>query len=200
MKKTALFPVVFLVLAISVQPAQSAQNNNYVNRFPKGSLYLTGLMGLNSYAATEEPFDAMPFPLGAEIEFYIVDNIAIGSTHMFYKWSDYLGIFGGRWNLRLYKPSLYLKYIFKEVKGLSFFTGANLGYNVFSISNQLGNYYEGDLESGLFMAPFIGAHLNFWGYQSGFLSRLFITIKVNWSVVDDFNSVYGSLGISYRFK
>ena len=200
MKKTVLFPIVIFAIILSVQPVVWALNENSVIKFPKGSLCITGQMGINSFTATDEPFDARPFPMGAGCEVYIADNIAVGSMFMFDKWSDYLGIYGGKWTLQLYKPSLYFTYNFKEVKGLSFFTGANFGYNIFSVSNELGNDYEGDLKSGLFFAPYLGTRIYFWENLSGFLSRLSVTLKVNWSVVDDFSNLYGTVGITYRFK
>jgi len=192
MKRSIIFIVVLSIIIFSTQQTVSASIDDIVKKFPKGSLYIAGLIGINSYAATDEPFDAMPFPLGTGFEAYIADNIAIGSMFMFDKWSDYLGVYGGKWTLQIFKPSLYITYNFKEVKGLSFFAGANLGYNIFSISNELGNDYEGDLKSGPFFAPYIGTHLYFRENLSGFFSRLFVTLKMNWSVVDDFTSIYGT--------
>ena len=200
LKKSALFPITIFVFLVVGPAALTASDVDSVIKFSKGSLCLSGLMGINSYAATDDPFDARPFPMGAGFEAYISDNIAVGGQFMYDKWSDYLGVFGGKWTLTLTKPSLYITYNFAEVKGLSFFTGANLGYNILSVSNELGNDYDGDLNSGLFFAPYIGTHIYFWENLSGFLSRLSITLKVNWSVVDDFSDIYGTVGITYRFK
>ena len=200
MKRAIILIVVLFIIIFSIQQTVYAAIEDSVKKFPKGSLCLIGQMGINSYATTDDPFDARPFPMGAGFEAYIADNVAIGSMFMYDRWSDYLGIYGGKWTLSLYKPSLYLTYIFKEVKGLSFFTGANLGYNNFSVSNELGNDYEGDLKSGLFFAPYLGTHLYFWENLSGFLNRISVTLIVNWSVVDDFTNIYGTVGITYRFK
>jgi hypothetical protein len=67
MKKAVLLLIVMFVLVFSV----FAMNKDYIEeerigkKFAKGSRYVTGQVGINSYVATDEPFNAMPFLLGA---------------------------------------------------------------------------------------------------------------------------------------
>lgn len=202
MRKAISLLAVMFVLVFSMSQAASASDASRTKKFAKGSMYVTGQIGINSYVATDEPFDAMPFPIGASYEVFIADNIGIGSKLMFDKWCDYLGVFGGKWTFRLFKPSLFIKYHFdlKGVEGMDFFTGADLGYSVFSASNELGSDYWGDLKSGPDLAPFLGTHLYFWENLSGFFEKLLITFKVNYSVTGDFSGVGGTIGITYKIK
>ena len=121
---------------------------------------------------------------------------------MFDKWSDYLGMFGGKWTFLVFKPSLDITYHFnvKKIEGLNLFTGASLGYSIVSVSNELGNDYTGDLQSEPHIAPFLGTHLYFWENLPGFFNNLLVTFKVYWSVAGDFSGVYGGVGITYRIK
>ncbi|UCC39768.1 MAG: hypothetical protein JSV96_18655 [Candidatus Aminicenantes bacterium] len=201
MKKAALVLIAMFVLVFSVL-GEEEKGVTKAKKFSKGSMYVTGQIGFNSYVATDEPFDAMPFPIGASYEFFIADNIGIGSKIMFDKWCDYLGVFGGKWTFRVFKPSLYIKYHFdlKGVEGIGLFAGADLGYSVFSASNELGSDYWGDLKSGLHLAPFLGTNLYFWENLSGFFDRFLVTLKANWSVAGDFSGLGGTVGITFRIK
>ena len=202
MKKAILLLVVMFVLGFFVLQTASASDVGRAKKFSKDSMYVIGQIGINSYVATDEPFDTMPFPIGASYEIFIADNIGIGSRFMFDKWCDYLGVFGGKWTFRVFKPSLYIAYYFdlKEVEGMSLFVGADLGYSIFSASNELGNDYWGDLKSGPHLAPFLGTHLYFWENLSGFFERFLVTFKVDWSVTGDFSGLGGTVGITYRIK
>jgi len=144
----------------------------------------------------------MPFPFGASYEVALTDNIGIGSTVMFDKWSDYLGMFGGKWTFRVFKPSLDITYHFyvNKMKGLNIFTGASLGYSILSVSNELGSDYMGELKSEPHFAPFLGLHLYFWENSPGFFNKLLVTSKVYWSVTGDFSGVSGAVGITYKIK
>jgi len=121
---------------------------------------------------------------------------------MFDKWSDYLGMFGGKWTFRVFKPSLDIIYHLnvEKMKGLGLFGGASLGYSLLSISNDLGNEYMGELKSEPHFAPFLGLRLYLWEDQPGFFNKLMITSKVYWSVTGDFSGVSGAIGITYRIK
>jgi hypothetical protein len=193
----AIFIVLFFFFAltsVSVSPQDK--------KFSKGSVFVTGQIGVNSYVATEDPFNTMPFPVGASYEFSLSDNIGIGGTIMFDKWSDYLGCFCGKFTFLIFKPSLDFVYHLDtvKIKGLDFFVGANLGYSILSVSNELGNENISDLQSEPHISPFLGTHFYFWGNESGLLSKILVTVKVSWSVTGDFSGVYGLVGITYKIK
>lgn len=198
MKKTILSASVVLVLALS--PASIPGEGN---RPSQGSIYLTGQIGLNTYVRTADPyadpFDAQRLPWGASFELRLTDHLGLGGTVMYDRWSDYLGMFGGKWSFRLFKPSLDIAYHLNTEKldGLDLFAGANLGYSILSVGNELGNTYTGRLKSEPHLAPVLGAHLNFWKNAPGFLGRLSLTMKVHWSVGGQFSGVYGTIGLTY---
>ncbi len=196
---TLIFVFVFYAFALNMDDMEEKIDRK---QFVKGSMYVTGQLGFNSYVATDEPFNALPFPFGASYEVALTDNIGIGGTIMFDKWSDYLGIFGGKWTFRLFKPSLDISYHFNlnRMRGLNLFAGASLGYSLLSVSNELGSDYDGELESELHFAPFLGLHLYFWENLPGFLKNLLVTSAVYWSVTGDFSGVTGVVGITYRMK
>jgi len=198
MKKTFLVALA-LVLAWDPVPAVSG-----AVKFPKGSMVVAGQIGLNTYVRTADPwadpFQAMPFPVGGSFEFFVSDHLGIGGTVMFDQWSDYLGMFGGKYTFRLFKPSFDVAYHFRPGKmdGLDLFAGTSLGYSLLSVGNELGNVYKGNLRNEPHLAPFLGTHLHFWENLSGFLGRLMLTLKVTWSVTGNFSGVYGTAGIAYR--
>ncbi len=201
MKKMILMALIVLGFALNAVSAFRKAGN-----FSKGSMYVTAQAGLNSYAATADrhakPFDPPPFPLGGSFEFSLTNNLGIGGTVMFDSWHDYLGMFGGKWVFRLFKPSWDITYHFRTERpgGLDFVAGANLGYSLLSVGNELGNHYEGNLNSEPHLALFLGTNLYFWEGLPGFMGRLMVTLKASWSVAGDFSGLYGSVGITYRIK
>ncbi|MDH4272906.1 MAG: hypothetical protein OEW18_13120 [Candidatus Aminicenantes bacterium] len=201
MKKTLLIALSFLVFASN--PVRASEETR---PFPKGSMFLSGLFGLNTMVRTADrfadPFDTLPFPLGAGFEVMLTDNIGVGGTLMYDQWSDYLGMFGGKWTFRLFKPSFDFAYHFgtERFRGLDFFAGANLGYSFVSVSNMLGNNYDGSLESEAHVAPFVGVNLNFWPNSRSFLGRLSVTFKAAYSVTGRFSGFYGATGLTYRLR
>jgi len=204
MKKAVLLFIVIFVFAFSAFALNKddMEEERDGKQFAKGSMYVTGQIGINSYVVTDDPFNTMPFPLGASYEVALTDNIGIGSTVIFDKWSDYLGMFGGKWTFRVFKPSLDITYHFNvnKMRGLNLFAGASLGYSILSVSNELGSDYMGELKSEPHFAPFLGLHLYFWENGPGFFDNLLVTSKVYWSVTGDFSGVTGAIGITYRIK
>jgi uncharacterized membrane protein len=99
MRKAVLLLVLIFVLVFSAFALNrdDTEEEKAGRKFAKGSMYVIGQIGIGSYVATEEPFNTLPFPLGASYEIALTDNIGIGGTVMFDKWSDYLGMFGGNW-------------------------------------------------------------------------------------------------------
>ncbi|MGB7294485.1 MAG: hypothetical protein WBC70_02765 [Candidatus Aminicenantales bacterium] len=201
MKKAIL--VALSLLAVALNPVWASGE---IRPFPKGSMLLTGQFGLNSMVRTADrfadPFDTMPFPFGASFEFMLTHHIGVGGTVMYDQWSDYLGMYGGKWTFRLLRPSFDFAYYFgpARVRGLDFFAGAQIGYTFVSVSNMLGNSYDGSLESEPHLAPFVGVHLNLWPNNRSFLGRLSLTFKAAYSVTGRFSGVYGATGLTYRLK
>ncbi len=195
------FPIVTVILAFAWNPVFAAAEDG---EGAKGSVCLTAQVGLNSMVRTAdrfaEPFDAMPVPLGAGFEVRLTDNIGIGGTVMYDQWSDYLGMFGGKWTFRLFRPTFDIAYHFRarEIRSLGFFAGAELGHNFVSVSNMLGNVYEGNLKSEPHLAPFAGVNVHFRRDPAGFLGRLAVTFKAAWSVTGRFAGVYMLAGLTCR--
>jgi hypothetical protein len=201
MKKAILVALSFLVFALN--PVRASEETR---PFSKGSMFLTGQAGFNTMVRTADrfadPFETMPFPLGAGFEVMLTDHIGVGGTVMYDQWSDYLGMFGGKWTFRLIRPSFDFAYHFspERSRGLDFFGGAQLGYNFVAVSNMLGSSYDGSLRSEAHLAPFIWVHLNFWPNSQGFLGRLSVTFKGAYSVTGRFSGFYGATGLTYRLK
>ncbi len=201
MKKTFLVALGFLVFALN--PIRASGE---IRPFAKGSIFLTAQAGLNTMVRTADrfadPFETMPVPIGAGFEVMLTDNIGVGGTFMYDQWSDYLGMFGGKWTFRLFRPSFDFAYHFatQRVRGLDFFGGAQLGYTFVAVSNMLGNSYDGSLKSEPHLAPFVGVNLHFWPNSRGFLGRLSVTFKAAYSVTGRFSGFYGATGLTYRLK
>jgi hypothetical protein len=99
----------------------------------KGSIFLNAQFGLNSMAKSDQlgkPFDKQFAPLGGGIEFMLTDTIGIGGTVIYDNWSDYLGMYCGTWDCRLWKPSLDFTYHFrtKRIRAIDVIVGTHLGY------------------------------------------------------------------------
>jgi hypothetical protein len=201
MRKTFFAALSLLVFALN--PVQATEE---IWPSSKGAMFLTGQVGLNTMVRTADrfadPFDTMLFPFGAGFEAMLTDNLGVGGTMMYDQWSDYLGMYGGKWTFRLFRPSFDLAYHFapEKIRGLDFFGGVQLGYTFVSVSNMLGNSYDGSLKSEAHLAPFVGMNLNFWPNSRGFLGRLSVTFKASYSVTGRFSGFYGATGLTYRLK
>jgi hypothetical protein len=201
MKKSFIVALSLLVLAL--YPARASDE---IPPSAPGSMFLTGQIGLNTMLRTADrfadPFDTMPFPLGVGFEVMVTDHLGADGTLMYDQWSDYLGMFGGKWTFRLFRPSFDLAYHFgtEKFRGLDFFAGAQVGYTFVAVSNMLGNNYDGSLRSEAHLAPFIGVNFNFWPNSRGLLGRLSVTFKAAYSVTGRFSAIYGMAGLTYRLK
>jgi hypothetical protein len=201
MKKALL-----LTLSLFVWSLNPIQADDGVRMFSKGSIFLGGQIGLNTIDRTvdpyAEPFDALPFPVGASIEWMLTGNIGVGGTLMYDQWSDYLGMFGGKWTFRLFKPSFDIAFHLGagRIRGLDFIAGANLGYSFVFASNELGNPYNGRLKSEPYLAPFVGLNLRLWPNSPGFAGRIMVSFKAAWSATGRFSGVYGLAGLTYQLK
>jgi hypothetical protein len=201
MRKTSIVVLILLVLAL--HPIWATDGTLL---FSKGSMILTGQVGLNTMVRTAdpfaEPFSTLPLPFGASFEFMLTDHIGLGGTMMYDQWSDYLGMFGGKWTFRLLRPSFECAYHLspRKVRCLDFYAGMQFGYTFVAVSNNLGNRYDGNLRSETHLAPVVGAHLNPWPSSRGFPGRISVTLKVAYSMMGRFSDVYCMAGLTYRLK
>lgn len=202
MKNSFLSFSAITILIALIFAADSSPLWGNTEKLGKGSLYLAGEIGLNSYVATEEPFASLPFPVGMSASFLVRENLAIGGTLMFDRWRDYLGMLGGKFTFHIFRPSFTLTYHFKPrtFEGLHFTSGFDLGYSFVVVTNDLGNDYTGDLEHEPYIAPFLGTNITFREGSSGFWSRLMLRLKLSWSMTGDFSGLTGQVGIAYKFK
>ena len=200
MKKTVLFLVPILVFFMPV--LTFGQNDYPEAKYFKGSMFFTVQIGFSSFAATVQPFDTLPFPVGASFEFFIADRIALGGTVMYEKWSDNLGLFSGKYTFHLFKPSFDVTYHLgmRRLRSLDLFVGANLGYSLLYVSNELDNDYPGNLKNEPHIAPFLGTNFNFWENGSGFLNNIQFNLKVGWSLTGKFFGLFSTIGITFRVR
>ena len=166
-----------------------------------GSKFLFAQVGLNSYTGTDDPFDRFPY-LGFGFEICVKDRFGVGGSIFYGKWSDYLGMYCGKFTFQVVRPSLDLTYHFnlKDFKKVELFGGANFGYNFIRVDNELNNECDSDLKNQVSISPFVGCHLYFFEKASSFLKRMAISLKLFWTVNGDFSGIYGMAGISCRLK
>jgi hypothetical protein len=121
---------------------------------------------------------------------------------MFDRWCDYLGMFGGKYAFRVFKPSFDMIYHIPLGKpgGFDLFAGAHLGYSFFWITNEMDNGYEGDLRHEPHFAPFAGAAFRLGKSGPGIMHRLSLTAAVSWSVTGRLSGLYGTVGLAIRLK
>jgi hypothetical protein len=201
MKKTFLIVASLLVLSLNCVWAADA-----ARLLSKHSTFLTAQVGLNTLVRTAdpfaEPFNTLPFPFGAGLEVMVTGHLGVGGTLMYDQWSDYLGMLGGKWTFRLFRPSLDCAYhLAKQTdRGLDLFMGAQLGYTFISINNNLGNDYDGSLGGAVHLAPFVGLRLDPWPNSGGVLGRLSVIFRAAYSLTGRFSGVYGMGGLTCRLK
>ena len=128
MKKTLLIASLILMLTFGTLTA----SDDY---FVKGGKYLTGQLGINSWA----------IPFGASFGVGITDNIEVGATVMAYFWSG----------ISVIQPSADAMYHFTTLDiPVDVFAGASLGYAVVSGGGMT-------FASELYLSPMIGARYFF---------------------------------------
>jgi opacity protein-like surface antigen len=201
MKKSfaAAAVLVFVATASMTHSAQGPPESKGFNPRPQ---YLALLAGFNSHRPTVEPFGALPFPFGLSYEHRIRESWGIGTTLMFDRWCDYLGMFGGKYAFQVFKPSLDVVYHLGPGRRGSFdlFAGGHLGYSFFWVTNELGNDYAGNLRHEPHIAPFVGTVLHIGKTGAGFMGRLSLTARLAWSVTGRLSGLYGTAGIVLRMK
>lgn len=198
MKKALLLAI---LVGISAGPPVAAGETR---RTASGSMFVTVQIGVNSFIAAAdrqaEPFQTLPFPMGAAFELLISEHWGLGGTLMHDRWSDYLGLFCGKYSFRLFKPAFDVSYHWRPEKigGLDLFAGASVGYSLLFVGNELGNRYGGLLKSEPHLAPSLGMRLHFWDHLPGFPEKISLTLRAGWSLAGRFSGPYGSVGVSYR--
>jgi hypothetical protein len=196
MKKPGWFIALFAAALSYVQAG--TPNALDLEKYPsRGSMFAAARIGLRSYAATDDPFETMPFPVGVSFEYLLSNRLGIGATLTYDKWSDYLGMFGGKYEFRVLQPSISLAYHFKipGLAGLRFGAGADCGYIFLAIKNELGNTYTGPLKGQPEIAPFLAAEASFWPRSEGVVHRLRFFVQGGWLIARDFSGFRGAVGI-----
>lgn len=139
--------------------------------FEEGQKFLTGQIGLNSYA----------IPFGGSYTMALTDNIEVGATLMVQFWGD-LGF-----SFTVITPSAEVYYHFTSLElPIDLFAGASLGYSIFSSNNE----YIGVFASSMYLSPLIGA-------RYFFKENLAVSLKLFFSVLGEFGGVGTLLGITY---
>jgi len=190
---------VIALFAIALSYAEAGRPNALdQTKYPgRGSIFAAARIGLRSYAATDDPFEAMPFPVGVSSEYLLSNRLGIGATLTYDKWSDYLGMFGGKYEFRVLQPSISLAYHFNipGLSGLRFGAGADCGYIFLAIKNELGNTYTGPLKGQPEIMPFLAAEACLWPRAEGVVHRLRFFVQGGWSIARDFSGFRGAVGI-----
>jgi|GEM_PF-1199312 len=197
MIKNAGWTIVLFAIALSCAEAGKPEAPDPALNPGRGSMSASVRIGLRSYAATDDPFGTMPFPVGASFEYLLSDKLGIAATLTYDKWSDYLGMYGGKFDFHVIQPSLSLAYHFKipGLSGLRFRAGADCGTIFLAVNNELGNAYPGALKSQPEVTPFLAAEASLWPRAEGILSRLRLSVQGGWSICDDFSGFRGVVGI-----
>ncbi len=163
MKKSLL--IVLLVMLMTVGTLTAGDTS-----FEKGQKFITGQIGLNSYA----------IPFGASYSMALTDNIEVGATLMLQMWSD----FG--FSFTVFTPSVDAYYHFTSLDlPVDLFAGASLGYSVFSSDTG----YFGTYASSLYLSPLVGA-------RYFFNDKLAVSLKLFFSVMGEFGGVGTLLGVT----
>ena len=174
----------------------------------KGSVFVTGQMGLNSMAKAidfgADPFDENIFPVGGGFEILLTDRIGMGGSFMYDRWHDLFGVYGGEWSCSLVKPSFDFTYHIRteRIKALDFLTGTQLGYSIVDIKNESfpSASYFGKLRNEFHFAPFVGVNLHSPRGPRSFFERFSLTLKFAWSVTGDFSGGYGIIGPTFQIR
>ncbi len=144
--------------------------------FSKGDKFLTGQVGLNSYA----------IPFGASYGMAINENVEVGGTVMLYFWSD------PGFSYTVISPSLDAMYHFTklEAENVDLFAGASLGYSIFSVSSDYGTY-TGTFSSSLYLSPFVGGRYYF-------NEKTAVSLRLHFAVSGTVTGVGGLLGVTFK--
>lgn len=160
MKKTLLITLLMFTLIFGA----------YGKDFEKGQKFLTGQIGLNSYA----------IPFGASFTLALTDNIEAGATLMVQFWGD----FG--YSFTVITPSADVYYHFTTLElPVQLFAGLSLGYSIFSGSTGYGGLFA----SSLYLSPVIGA-------RYFFSDKLAVSLKLFFSILGEFGGVGTLLGVT----
>lgn len=163
MKKTLLIVSLVMIMTLGTMWASDVS-------FEKGQKFVTGQIGLNSYA----------IPFGAGYSMAITDNIEVGATVMLQMWSD----FG--FSFTVITPSADVYYHFTSLDlPVDLFAGASLGYSIFTSDTG----YKGLFASSLYLSPMLGV-------RYFFSEKLAVSLKLFFSVMGEYGGVGSLLGVT----
>ncbi|MFW6128772.1 MAG: hypothetical protein ACOC6P_00810 [Candidatus Aminicenantaceae bacterium] len=168
------------------------------------SLFFSPQIDLFGYVATESPFDVFPH-MGFGLDAKITKRFSLG-WHIFYsQWSDYLGLYCGRYDFEVLRPSLELIYSLQvQNKTLNLIGGIGFSYNFVSIENELCNECPEDLGNHMSVSPFIGYYLYLIDSQSGLIKSSCISVRLSTKCYiilnGDFSGFQVMSGLGFGFK
>ena len=154
------------------------------NEYREGALYFTPQVALYGFALN----------FGANLEYGLTDNIGLGGTIMFAFWSDN-DFFGGRISQTLITPSAEAYYHFTQldVDKLDLYTGAALGFSIYSFDWDIQGGDDGMGTSGLFLSPVLGGRYYI-------TPKIAASLKLYVSILGDWAGVGGVIGVTIVLK
>jgi len=155
-------------------------------------------VGINPIAPTDAPFDELPL-MGGGVRLGITPHLAVEAGIAASGWSDYLGMYGGRYDFKLIRLGGGIQYALWTWKPRlwNLRAGVSLVNHFFRVSNALQNPYPGDLQSHLAVVPALAADLCPFHREDGFLGRLIVTGTLEYPVNGGFSDLTGLLGVGF---
>ena len=163
----------------------------------KNSWVLFVQTGINAHTATENPFERFPsMVLGFEAG--LGGRLGIGGSLLYTKWSDYLGLFCGKFSFHTFRPSLDLSYHFfvTEQNTIDLFGGTSLAYNLIRTVNELDNQCQGGPKNHLNVSLFLGSRFFLFSKAQGILKKIAVSLKLSWILNGDFSGLYALAGLA----
>ena len=158
-----------------------------------------GRVAVTGIAVTGDPFDELPLT-AAGIRTGLTPRFSLEATLGAGRWSDYLGIYGGKYNFKLIRLGGGVHYSLwsQESRLINLRAGIRFLYYFLRVDNDLGNPYPGDLESCLAVVPTLVLDFSPFYRNSGFLGRLILIGTLEYPVNGGFSTVTGSVGLGFR--
>jgi len=169
-KKFVFFAVFVLIINFYVLGNQEKSST---------PVFFSSQIDLFDYASTDAPFDVSPhFGFGLDIR--LTKKFSLGGYIFYSKWSDYLGMYCGKFNFKVIRPSLELSYSLPVVNKKTFHLlgGVGLSYNFIDIKNELGNECPLELENHFSISPFAGYYLYLIDKKSGLIKSSSISMRL----------------------
>jgi hypothetical protein len=154
--------------------------------------------------STDTPFDVFPH-VGFGLDVKITKHFSLGGYIFYSQWSDYLGLYCGRYDFEVIRPSLELTYSLPVVRNetLNLIGGIGFSYNFISIENELGNECPEDLKNHVSVSPFIGYYLYLIDNKSGLIKSSGVSVRLLtkcYTIINgDFSGFQLMFGLGFGF-